>query len=171
TKHNRNRDAAAQVRRAPHRKTEEEQGSEGRPDAMTRHIHDSMESEEKRGDESGNAKTLIRSFAQRKDAPDEQGDPGNSQHHRRPAGFHPMPEPIALRMNGSGAGQRNVAKDREHFIEISEPNSAPRRRADEVNSIPKDCPAQIGCDAGIAGPQVKALESLAAEEQHYRKQN
>ena len=138
---------------------------------MTGDVHNSMKREEERRDEGRDPETLVRSFPQRKHTPDEQDDSGNGQHDRRPTRLGPEPEPVALGMNGSGARQRDVAKDGKHFIEISEPDAAPGRRADEVKRIPKDRPAQVARDAGVTGPKVKALEGLAAEEQQHREQN
>ena len=56
-----------------------------------------------RRDERGDAKTLVRSLAQWKDAPDEQGNSGKSQHDSRPASFGAKPKPVAFGMNGAGA--------------------------------------------------------------------
>ena len=76
--HDRDREAAPQFVRPPDSEAEEEQGGEGSPNPVSGHVHHAVESEEERGDECSYAKTLVGSFAQRKDAPDKQGDAGNA---------------------------------------------------------------------------------------------
>src|SRR5438067_2305743 len=65
-----------------------------------------MNGKKKRRNESSHAKTLVRSLAQRKDAPDKQGDADYHQDNSGPARLNPEPEPIALRMNRAGDDQR-----------------------------------------------------------------
>ena len=75
-------------------------------------------------------------------------------------------------MDRAGAGQRCIAKDRENGVEISQTDAAPGRSANELESIPENCPAKIrGHVSRIAGAKVKAFEGLPAEDQHHRQQN
>src|SRR3954471_23661517 len=69
-------------------------------------------------------------------------------------------------MNRAGTRQRSIPKNGEHFVEIAEADSAPRRSCDEMGSVAENRPAQIAGDSSIARAEIESLERLAAEKQH-----
>ena len=160
------------MRRTPQRHSKEKYARKNGSDPVTGNIHQAMQNKEDRGDQGGQPEALIGSLLQWKNSPNEDRDPSDGQKNHRPSHFDPEPKPIALGMDRAGAGQRCVAKDREDGVEISQADAAPGRSANELESVPENCPAQIrGHVSRIAGTEMKAFEGLPAEDQHHRQQN
>src|ERR1700674_4775107 len=138
---------------------------------MAGNVHQSVKYKEDRGDPGGEADALIRSLLQRKNSSNKERDPSDGQKNCGPTHFDPEPKPIALGMDRAGASQRRITKHREDSVEVSQTDAAPGRSANELESVPKDCPAKIrGHICRIAGPKMKTFESFPAEDRHHRQQ-
>ena len=75
-------------------------------------------------------------------------------------------------MDCASSGERRVAKDREDLVEISQPDAAPGRSADELERVPKDGPTQVARDAAhVAGTKIETLEGLPTKDEHDGKQD
>ena len=117
----------------------------------------------------GEPKSLIGSYFQGENAPNQKHQPGNDQHDCGPAEFGPKPKPIAFRMQRPGIVKRCVAEDREYRFKVSKANSAPGRRANKLKSVLKNQPAKIRSEADtFETAEMKPFQRFPAEEKNDR---
>ena len=111
---------------------------------MPRNINEPMEREQDRSDECSEPITLICSFPQRKDLPDDEYESNEDKNDGDPTKLGPQPEPIALGMNRAAVAVRSGPKNCKDVFKITETDSGPGRVANQLKDIRKDPPPEIG---------------------------
>ena len=133
---------------------------------MARNINNSVNCEQESRDKGGEPVALIRSFLQRKNSANQQGQAHDCDRHGRPSHFTPKPKPIAFRMQGARVAKRGVTKNCKDWLEIYQTDSAPGRIPDQFKGIAKYPPPEIGRDTGVANvAKMKSLQGFPAENQ------
>ena len=110
---------------------------------MTGNIDKSVGGADERADERGQAEPLIGSFLATEKRGELRARAATIERNRRPAQFRPQPEPVALRMQSARVAERLSPKNCEDRLEISQTDSAPGRRANELKGVLKNQPAKI----------------------------
>src|SRR3982074_2823366 len=131
------------------RKAEQEHSGKHCADAMTGNVDQAVERKKNRGDKGCEPITLVRSFAQRKNFPENQNESDDDQNDCDPTKLGPEPEPIAFGMNRAPVAIGSCAKNSKHVFEITKTDSGPGRVANQLKDIGKDPPPEIGRELGV----------------------
>src|ERR1700736_5162491 len=94
--------------------------------------------------------TLIGSFPQRKNFPNDEDESDDDKNNRDPTKLGPKPEPIAFGMNRAAVAVRSCPKNCEDVFKITKTDSDPGRVADQLKNVGQNRPPKTAEDAAVA---------------------
>src|ERR1700731_790105 len=146
------------------REAEQERCGKHCSNSVSGNIDEPVERKEECGDQRGESITLIRSFPQRKNFPNDEDESDDDKNDRDPTELSPKPEPIALGMNRPAVAVGSCPKNCEDVFKITETYSNPGGVVNELKDVRKNPPPEIAREAGAGEiAEVKSFERLPAK--------
>src|ERR1700736_646152 len=135
-------------------------------DPMSGNIHQPVGRKKNYSNQGCEPITLIGSFPQRKNFPNDEEESDDDKNNRDPTKLGPKPEPIAFGMNRAAVAVRSCPKNCEDVFKITKTDSDPGRVANQLKNVGKNPPPKIARDAGVGEiAEMKSFERLSAKKQ------
>ena len=148
------------------REAEQERCGKHCSNAVSGNIDEPVERKEECGDQRGESITLIRSFPQRKNFPNDEDESDDDKNDRDPTELSPKPEPIALGMNRPAVAVGSCSKDCEDVFKITKTDSDPGRVANQLKDVGKNPQSEIARDTDVSEiAEMKSFERLPAKKE------
>src|SRR5437667_2846807 len=133
--------------------------------AMPRNIDHPVQRKKDCRDQCGQSITLIRSFAQRKNFPEDKNESDNDENDGSPTKLGPKPEPVAFGMDRATIAVGCGTENSEDVFKIAKTDADPGRVANELKDIGKNPPSKIVRYVSAAEiVKVESFQCLAAKE-------
>src|SRR4051812_11389738 len=121
--------------RTMERKAEQKRCRKHCSNPMSGHIDEAMEGKKDRRNQGCEPITLVRSFPERKNFPDDEDEPDDDDDDRDPTELRPKPEPITFGMNCAAIAVGSDPKNCEDVFKITQTDSDPGRVVNQLKYV------------------------------------